>query len=69
LFSYLELGLIVTRPPRAHGMTAIGEIAPIQQVGASKTYNSTPVTGTVRTIKSTAPRQRRAARDDGERGA
>lgn len=49
--------------------TAIGEIAPIQQVGASKTYNSTPVTGTVRTIKSTAPRQRRAAGDDGERGA
>jgi len=49
--------------------TAIGEIAPIQQVGASKTYNSTPVTGTVRTIKSTAPRQRRAARDDGERRA
>jgi hypothetical protein len=38
-------------------------------VGASKTHNSTPVTGTVRTIKSTAPRQRRAARDDGERGA
>src|ERR1039457_721008 len=49
--SFLEL------PARTHGAdrrlepgacttTAIGEIAPIQQVGASKTNNSTPVTGT-----------------------